>query len=339
MKKFQKRLPNSLLAALEKLADPAEPANWWKEVLASEELFLAVRDGYLSAYADGQSVFKIGHESGTGLDREGNPVVAIHYKYLLEPSRTAGGDYVRFNGRSFSVDPRDLICTSYEPGKTLPRLISAASRYAGKEKIGVRTIAAKNPTVVDLEIAFTELAEGGEDPKGLRIDLAALHPAENGQAKLVFYEVKRADDPRLRSGSRDAEVVQQMQSYDTFLRGHAKELVDAYRNVCSILVRLRSVVRSRPTPPIVEEVADGRRELVIDPIAQLLVFGFDRNTKDGKIFVRRMEELESRLARRVIAKGGAASFDLLKDYVRFRSSPVGGTTDRSEDRPYATVSP
>jgi hypothetical protein len=69
--------------------------------------------------------------------------VAIHYKYLLEPSRSGGRDYVRFNGKSFSVEPRELVCTTYEPGKTLPRLISAASRYAGKEKIGVHVIAAK----------------------------------------------------------------------------------------------------------------------------------------------------------------------------------------------------
>jgi hypothetical protein len=321
MQKFQKSLPAPLREALERLANPGGPANWWKEVLASEDLFLAVRDGYLNAYADGQSIFKIGREAGTGLDREGDPVVMIHYKYLLEPSRPGrGNNYVRFNGKSFCVEPRELVCTTYEPGKTLPRLISAASQYAGKEKIGVHVIAAKNPTVIDLEIAFTESSEDGDDSKGLRIDLAALHPAENGQATLVFYEAKRADDSRLHSDSKEPEVIQQIKSYDTFLKGHAEELVEAYREVCSILIRLRSVTRSRPIPPIVEEVADGRRKLTIDEKAQLLVFGFDQTTKDGKLFRRRMRELKEMLGPRVIAKGGAASFDLLKDYIRFRSS-------------------
>jgi hypothetical protein len=65
----------------------AEPGkNWWKEVLANENLLLAVRGGYLNAYAQGQSIFKIGAENETGIDNDGNPVVSIHYKYLLEPS-------------------------------------------------------------------------------------------------------------------------------------------------------------------------------------------------------------------------------------------------------------
>ena len=112
-------------------------------------------------------------------------------------SRPGGKNYVRFNGKSFSVEPRELVCTTYEPGKTLPRLIPAASQYAGKEKIGVHVIAAKNPTIIDLEIAFTEPSEDGDEPRGLRIDLAALHPAENGQATLVFYEAKPTSTLRL----------------------------------------------------------------------------------------------------------------------------------------------
>jgi hypothetical protein len=75
-----------------------------------------------------------------------------------------------------------------------------------------------------------------------------------------------------------------METYDTFLRGHAEELVDAYREVCSTLARLRLAVRSRPIPPIVEQVADGRWKLVIDQNTQLLVLGFDRTTRDGRIF-------------------------------------------------------
>jgi hypothetical protein len=129
-----------------------------------------------------------------------------------------------------------------------------------------------------------------------------------------------------------------METYDTFLRGHAEELVDAYREGCSTLARLRLAVRSRPIPPIVEQVADGRRKLVIDQNTQLLVFGFDRTTRDGRIFSRRMQELETRLERRVIAKGGATSFDLSKDYIRFRSSSRRGRTDYSKDHRYQIIS-
>jgi hypothetical protein len=195
MTEFKRYLSDELLGALNKLADPEAPPNWWQEVLDSKDLHLAVRGGYLNAYAQGQSVFKI----GPGLDN-GNPVVSINYKYLLEPSLAPGKEYIRFNGKSFLVKPGDVICTNYEPGHTLPRLIAAASRYAEEEKKGVHVIAGKNPTVVDLEIAFTPTGEALEHSRALRIDLAALHPDGEDKAKLVFYEAKRAGDSRLRAG-------------------------------------------------------------------------------------------------------------------------------------------
>ncbi|MDA9421097.1 hypothetical protein XH97_02950 [Bradyrhizobium sp. CCBAU 53380] len=41
--------------------------NWWKEVLESKDLLLAVRNGYLDAYVKGQSVFKIAFDRGAAL--------------------------------------------------------------------------------------------------------------------------------------------------------------------------------------------------------------------------------------------------------------------------------
>jgi hypothetical protein len=74
-------------------------------------------------------------------------------------------------------------------------------------------------------------------------------------------------------------------------------------------------------------------------MAQLLVFGFHRTTKAGKIFSSSVQELERLLERGVIAKGGAASFDLPKDYIRFRSFPPRRRKDHSKDYSHETVSP
>ncbi len=142
MTEFKRRLSEGLAKALNDLA--AEPGkNWWKEVLDNKKLLLAVRGGYLNAYAQGQSIFKIGAENGPDLDNDGNPVVSIHYKYLLEPSRPPGKEYIHFNGKSFLVKPCDVICTNYKSDRTLPRLITAVSRYASEEKKGVHVIAGK----------------------------------------------------------------------------------------------------------------------------------------------------------------------------------------------------
>jgi hypothetical protein len=281
-------------------------------------LLLAVRGGYLNAYAQGQSVFRI----GPGLDTDGNPVVLIHYKYLLEPD-CPGKEYIRFIGKSFVIDPHEVICTHYKFDRTLPRLITAASRYAKEEKKGVHVIASQNPTVVDLEIAFTETGEAEE--RALRIDLAALHPDGVGKANLVFYEAKRADDIRLRTGSKgDAEVVTQMESYDKFLRTSAPDLARAYKDVCATLVKLCSR-SSRSPDQIIREVGaePPTRTLSVDPAARLLVFGFDQDQKKGDIFRGHIEALKGRLAGRVVAKGNPASFDLRKDYVRFPPSAAG----------------
>jgi hypothetical protein len=323
MSYFKRGLSKELTEALDRLA--AEPSqNWWKEVLDSKKLVLAVRGGYLNAYAQGQSVFKIGAENGTGLDNDGNPKVSIHYKYLLELSRPPGKEYMRFNGKSFLVKPCDVICTNYESDRTLPRLIDAASYYASEEKKGVHVIAGKNPTVVDVEVAFTQTGEAGEDASALRIDLAALHPDGDGKAKLVFYEAKRADDKRLRAGPNgEPEVVKQMKSYDNFLGKRGSALEPAYQEVCATLVKL-CIHSSRPLSQIIKDVGvePPTRTLSVDPVARLLVFGFDRDQKKGD-FMGHIETLQARLAGRVVAKGNPASFDLVEDYKRFPpSAPV-----------------
>jgi hypothetical protein len=303
---------------LTKLADPKASPNWWQDVLGSKDLVLAVRGGYLNAYAQGQSILKIGSERGTGLDTDGNPVMEIHYKYLVEPSRK-GQEYVRFNGKSFLVEPRDLICTHYESGRTLDRLIAAASVHADSEKQGVHVIAARNPTVVDLEIAFTQASDAITDAGAFRIDLAALHPDGDGKFKLVFYEAKRAKDVRLRAGSTGPPmVVEQMNRYDEFVRTRASDLVQAYRDVCAAMVKLRSR-RPDSLAQIIRHVAaeTSTSNLSVDPVTRLLVFGFDQDHSDGKIFMGHIENLQGLLRHRVIAKGSPKSFDLLKDYVRF----------------------
>lgn len=321
MTEFKRYLSPQLIGALNKLADPRTPPNWWQDVLKSKHLHLAVRGGYLNAYAQGQSVFKI----GPGLDSGGDPEVSIHYKYLLEPDCPRGEEYIHFTGKCFDVDPLTVICTNYEPGRTLPRLIAAASPYTSEEKKGVHVIARQNETVIDLEIAFTPTGGAEEHARALRIDLAALHPDGDKKAKLVFYEAKRADDSRLHTGAKgDAEVVEQMESYDRFLRTSASDLARAYKDVCWTLVRLRSHSSRSPAQIIRDVGAESpTRTLSVDPVARLLVFGFDQDTKYGENFMGRIKTLQGRLARPVVAKGNPVAFNLLKDYVRFPpSAPV-----------------
>src|SRR6266550_1707674 len=89
MAKFWRGLTPDRTNALKALA-ARDGDNWWKEVLASKDLLLGVRGGYLNAYVKGQSVFRIRFEDVT----DGKQLrVETHYKYLVKPTRKQ--EYVR----------------------------------------------------------------------------------------------------------------------------------------------------------------------------------------------------------------------------------------------------
>jgi hypothetical protein len=69
MAKFERYLSKEMVEAMGKLSQSSRGAtNWWQDVLASKDLHLGVRAGYLNVYAQGQSVFKIGSSNSSGLD-------------------------------------------------------------------------------------------------------------------------------------------------------------------------------------------------------------------------------------------------------------------------------
>jgi hypothetical protein len=340
---FQRYLPEELADALEALA-AAKDLNWWKETLSHPDLDVAIRDGYVSVYAQGQSIFRIELIKKTLIAR-------MHYKYLLKPTMPSPKQYIEFCDGDFKVSadpakPPEFIQTSYRVDETLGQMIKAATLYAGPEKQGVHILARKHPGMVDLEIAFNTMDEeqdptleredldgekGDEEqdlplerkdldgePRRNRIDLAVLHPGPvaSSSAHLVFYEVKRAADPRL--WGVNSEVSKQLRRYDAFLADETQKqkLVEEYKKVCAALVRLR---RHHPERlhPIVHAVAKGEKELEIDPRCRLVVFGFNReemrqlNNRQQEP-PEQLKQLWSKLRDRLIAGGSAKWLDLSK---------------------------
>ncbi len=217
MAKFERYLPDNLLEQLKKLSQSTKGGrNWWQDVLASSDLKIAIRAGYLNVYAQGQSVFKI---SG-GLGKGASPMVELHYKYLLKPSLPKGKEYLRFDGEKFFIgkaelDPAKLIQTKFVAGETVKELATSARIYSGQEKQGVHAIALKNPSVIDLEIAFTKIDDDG-DRGAQRIDLAALHKS-GGRISVKFYEAKLASDTRLRGNRENPRLSRKCRNMTIFL--------------------------------------------------------------------------------------------------------------------------
>jgi hypothetical protein len=325
---FLKRgLSDSQIASLKGLADsPAD--NWWKEVLESKDLLLAVRNGYLNAYVKGQSVFKIAFEKSSSAGSQ--PRLAIHYKYLVKPDLEKKDPYVSFDGKAFDLNPAAIVNTEYESKLTLPQLIKTAARFAGPEKSGVHKIARKEPKVVDLEIAFTKAGDNG-DLSAPRMDIAVLMPGKSGGAEMVFCEAKCADNPELWSLEkppkgeknlpslpRSTAVIAQIRKYERFIQAneHQQSLIDGYVSVCRNLVELSGQSSARQVDDLVRQVAEGKLELSIHPHVYLLIYDFGQDEKDGRIKKKRQELNKAGV--RTVAKGEPGEFRLANDILRVR---------------------
>lgn len=325
---FLKRgLSNSQMAGLKGLADKPDD-NWWKEVLESKHLLLAVRNGYLNAYVKGQSVFKIAFDRGGSAGSQ--PRLAIHYKYLVKPELEKRDPYVSFNGSKFDIEPDDIINTEYESKLTLPQLIKTAARFAGPEKSGVHKIARKELKVVDLEVAFTKAGENG-DLSAPRMDIAVLVPTESGGAELVFCEAKCADNPelwnreKLPKGTKTAAlplqstaVFAQIKKYEQFIQAKENEqsLINAYVSVCDNLLGIGTQNPARQVDELVKKVAKGESKLSIHPHVYLLIYDFGEDEKKGRIKKKRQELEEAGV--KIIAKGKPEDFQLANDILRMR---------------------
>jgi hypothetical protein len=310
-----------LKTSLEQLA--GDGSRWWADVLLCDQLMLAIRGGYLNAYVNGQSIFKVS-------TRDGRPIVETHYKYLLRPK--AKTQYVRFDGGKFILNAENYIQSEYKSGETLPELIRAANLYSMAEKRGVHAIAQTNDNVLDVEIAFRaprakqSIFADDRDPESqvangkdstYRIDLAAIHPTPNG-ASIVFYEAKCADNVELwkteeRNGERLIEVLIQIDRYEMFLKRAEPALIQAYRNACKAFAWLsKEQGWVKRLNPLVARVANDEIDLSIHPKVHLLIFDFDAAQKKHAVAAQ-VTRLRETLGRRVVAKGDLKKFSLLKD--------------------------
>jgi hypothetical protein len=272
MTKFRRELGDELLDCFQKAP------SWWRHVTEHKSLAIAVRYKYLNVYSNGQSIFKVTQKSGS-------LVAETHYKYLLNE---ATPEYRSFRNNEFATDGLTYI-EKYEGKKTLDRLISNANVYAGEEKKLVHDIISQknNSNVIDLEVTFTTSEKSQEGPNaeietekkiekaGIdRIDMVALEERDQS-IWIVFYEVKTINDSRLRARE-NAEVIGQLSDYKRAIEARHDEIVTAYRQVCSDLIRLnRQVGGPGQINALIERVAkDDKKALKIDRDPRLIIVGY-----------------------------------------------------------------
>ncbi|MBC7987014.1 MAG: hypothetical protein H7X93_10180 [Sphingomonadaceae bacterium] len=244
-----------------------QPAGHDKGVGTGPTLRLAIRNGYMNFYSNGQSVAKV------SLGPRCRPRASIHIKYVAEGATEQKYATLAPDGR--------MRCTSdvtvpaqYKPGM-VDGWIEKTARYAGQEKKFVERVVAANPAVVDLEMGLPALSKG---ESASRMDLVALEPDGNNY-RLVFWEAKLMDDGRLRSRA-EPEVITQMRDYQRWFAKDPQrrgQVLEAYRRCCFLLSELAKVAGSKSgdvggaieriarDPQLLTEVDDKPRLLVFDP--------------------------------------------------------------------------
>lgn len=146
-----------------------------------KHLRLAIRNGYLNLYRNGQSVAKISFARGRVLQAR------IHNKYV-HGDKGGGQSYVILTSAGLP-DSETGRLLEYGGVAALHGWVANANGYIGEEKRFVDLIVARNPHTIDLEMALPAYSLARKERIAPRMDLVALEPAGN-HWQIVFWEAK-----------------------------------------------------------------------------------------------------------------------------------------------------
>ncbi|TXN41743.1 hypothetical protein [Methylobacterium sp. WL7] len=288
---FDRALSKAFVDALWREADKN---TWWRDVLNDAGLVVAPRGRSLNVYWRGQAIF-------TASCPNGELRVTTHEKYLINPALegqvplTADG---AFDTKSLE---QHVVERRYKNKTTLSKLKTVAGLYAGDEKLGCHEIAVRNPSVLDVEIAFPGkyTFPQGHTATARRVDFAAVEP-DGPDARLVFWEAKtyaNKDLWPLADGS--APVCQQIEDYRTLLAAQRPAVEASYASVAANLVEFKRMGWTRRLSPLIDAVGTGEAKLHLgsEPQVNLVVFGYDDDQKKGMRWKTQLSKLKERIGK------------------------------------------
>jgi Holliday junction resolvase len=203
------------------------PAGTQPNLESGRFLRLAVRDGYLNFYYQGQSIGKIEQQAS------GKLKLSVHEKYLrgTGPSQ----NYATMATGEDGLNGKNLKDHRYEGDNSIRQWAKASTNHSGPEKRGIDAILSNkaNSNIVDLEMGLPAFAfeESGKN-SAPRMDIVAIEAGE-----IRFWEAKTLDDSRLRTKAEMPEVVRQLGTYAAWFRGETekKAVKNAYFQTAIIL--------------------------------------------------------------------------------------------------------
>ncbi len=196
-----------------------EGGSWWQDVLARDDVFLAVRRNSLNVYYRGGSIFRIDDRG------DGTASPKTHTKYLVRQQQVLA-ELVDGEFR-----PNAIGWTHYVGQETLKDMMRSASDLAGAEKTGLHPMIMGSKAVIDVEIALDRPHENATtrstaDETDLpasrnqdRLDVATLE-RQGANINVIFHEAKHFTNPALRARNRSPAVIDQLRRYRSTLIHH-----------------------------------------------------------------------------------------------------------------------
>ena len=251
---------------------------WWNCLKEDKDIYIEIRKGnVIDAYYLGGRMAEI------KLDRDNQIVVTAHPKYLgfLEEE---DGQYYRKgikDGKKIYT-PIYQDCSEWILNRKEEMKANIRKHYSGnnagegtsEKYIQGKLILNGRDKYLDSEFAH-RLYE--DKVKTVRIDLVKI---ENGF--IVFEELKRIRDNRLRNMKENPEILEQIENYREFLNVNKGILTEYYKTLYEIKKDLGLPV------PIVGNVND----LVVNPEPQLLIANnYEKETEGRGIRIKEIEKI------------------------------------------------
>lgn len=172
---------------------------------------------------------------------------------------------------------------------------------ADAEKAGCHELAVRNPSVIDVEVAFPgKYVFDDKATSAPRVDLAAVE-ADGRDARLVFWEAKTYENGELRAldEKTPAKVCGQVKRYRQILAEHRATVEESYFRVAANLVAFKALGWVRTLSDTIEVVGKGEAKLRLhdEPAVGLVVFGFDAGQRDEKRWMGHRDKLKKSIER------------------------------------------
>ena len=232
---------------------------WWPELKKDVELYIEVRKGnILDVYYQGGRMAEIKYNNSTQ-----NIIVTAHPKYLGHDKKEDKNYYKKSINKDGTIEyvPIYQDCQEWLLNRRKELKANIREYYSGNkdgEKTSEKFIQGEliiNGRDKYLDSEFAHRFYVGER-NTIRIDLVKIE-----EGRVVFEELKRIGDDRLRTSKGDPEIITQMNNYRIFLDKNKNVLTNYYRT----LYRIKQFLEL-PVPKV-----DDVEKITVDPEPQLII--------------------------------------------------------------------